>query len=87
MQLDEGTWVNVGDEPSHAFGGLGDGSHTAYIRAIDRMGNSKEDPVTFTVNTSFIGALGWTDDIALFGILIVIAALSVFFVLRRRASP
>lgn len=83
VKLDEDPWVNVGNDTSYTFNGLGDGNHIVYVKAMDEVGNSNEDQVSFTVNTSFLGGPGWIDDLAIFGALIGIVAISIFFIIKK----
>ena len=47
VKLDSGTWINTGTAISHTFNGINIGSHTVYVRATDKAGNSKEQQVNF----------------------------------------
>jgi len=81
VRLDEDSWTNVGTNTTHTFTGLSDGSHVIHVKATDKAGNTEEDTVNFTVNTSLIGGPGWTDDIIALSasiITILIAAVYLF---------
>jgi|GEM_PF-1593684 len=52
VKLDGGPWVNVGTSTSHTFTSLGEGTHTAYVRAIDNAGNGLIMGRGFTVDVS-----------------------------------
>jgi len=52
IQVDSGSWNNVGMSTSYTISSLTDGSHTVYVKAIDKAGNSAEDSVSFTVDTA-----------------------------------
>jgi hypothetical protein len=88
-RLDDNPWISTELNLAHTFGDIPDGNHTVTVKAVDKVGLSKEDSVSFIVNTSLIGGPGWTDDI------IVFAAIAVAFILviagvltvrRRRTS-
>jgi len=50
VKLDLGNSINKGTSTSHTFNGVSDGSHTVYVKAIDKAGNSKESMRSFSVN-------------------------------------
>jgi len=84
VRLDEGSWTNMGTSTAHTFSGLGDGSHTIDVKATDKAGNTRQDMVNFTVNTSLIGGPGWTDDIIAFSALIIVMLIAVLYLLKIR---
>ena len=51
VKLDDGTWTAVGTNTQHTFSALSDGTHTAYVMAVDNAGNTATDRVDFTVDT------------------------------------
>jgi len=85
VRLDGGSWINIGTSTTYIFSGLRDGSHIIDVKASDKAGNTKQDTVNFTVNTSLIGGPGWADDIIAFSvsILLVIIALTCLFKIRK----
>jgi hypothetical protein len=50
IKLDSGNWIDKGTATSHTFNGMNDGSHTICVKAIDKIGNSKEYTTSFSVN-------------------------------------
>lgn len=63
-RIDSGSWTTEADNTvnSHNFTGLDDGSHTVEVRAVDYTGNSSEDNVTFTVDTTAPSISGFSVD-------------------------
>ncbi|MBS3817562.1 MAG: S8 family serine peptidase [Candidatus Thermoplasmatota archaeon] len=51
LENEEG-WESTTNETSHTLEGLEDGNHTIYVRTTDMAGNSAEDEVTFTLDTT-----------------------------------
>jgi hypothetical protein len=51
VKLDSGTWIEKGTATSHTFNGVNVGSHTIYVRATDKTGQSKEYQRSFSVST------------------------------------
>ncbi|MCX9013723.1 MAG: DNRLRE domain-containing protein [Candidatus Methanoperedens sp.] len=49
IQLDNGGWTNKGTATSHTFSGVGAGTHTIYVKAVDNVANSAATSVGFTV--------------------------------------
>jgi hypothetical protein len=82
--LDDDSWINLGKNTTHTFKGIKDGSHILRLKAVDKANNSKEVKIRFSVNTSLIGSLGWTDDIAVFGASSLLIIGILFFLLRKR---
>lgn len=66
IKVDDGPFTDVGMNTTHVFGGLGFGSHTIDIRALDNVGNSRELSVTFQVTT------GWTLYLAIIAVAAVV---------------
>jgi hypothetical protein len=52
VRIDGGTWNHVGLNLSHVFTGLGTGTHTAEVRALDNAGNDNMDSVTLHVDVT-----------------------------------
>ena len=67
-QIDQGSWINLGLNTSYTFRDLPDGNHTLSVKAVDRVGLTKEESTSFIINTSLIGGPGWSDDIVVFGL-------------------
>jgi len=82
LKLDEEAWINVGNNTSYNFTELDDGSHTVYVKAVDKAGNSVEDSVSFTVDTTISPPM-WTVVIALVPASIVSVAV-VYFLIRKK---
>jgi len=85
VRIDGGAVV-VTDDLSQTFSGLGDGSHTVEIRALDASGNAQEATLTFRVNTNVLtwdGPFGpWVLlSLILFPLLLL---LLLFLLVRRR---
>lgn len=84
VRLDGGSWINLGTGTTHTFSGLGDGNHSIYVKAIDKAGNTRQDIVNFTVNTSLIGGPGWTDDIIAISALVIVILVAFLYLLKIR---
>jgi len=82
--LDTDSAINVGIQTAYTFRGVGDGSHTAYVRAFDRVGQQSEVSVDFVVNTSPLGGVGYFEEAALVVLVIVIVVVLVYFLRARR---
>lgn len=52
IQLDNGDWTNKGTATSHTFSGVGAGTHTIYVKAVDNAVNTATTSVSFTVQPS-----------------------------------
>jgi len=86
VQMDEGKWVDVEIKTSYVATGVNDGSHIVSIKAIDIVGNSKVEQISFTVNTSLIGGPGWIDDIAVIGGIGIITVIGLLLIISRETS-
>jgi len=84
VRLEEGSWINIGINTTYTFTGLVDGSHTIVIKAIDKAGNTKQDTVTFTINTGLIGGPGWTEEIIILSAIIIAIMGTVLCALKIR---
>jgi len=49
IRLDNGPWIDVTNRTNYRLTGLKDGKHTVTLRVKDRMGNTAEDSIIFTV--------------------------------------
>ena len=88
IRIDDGQWTNVGANISYTFTKVSDGSHRVAVRAVDKVGLSKETSIGFIVNISLIGDPGWTDDIAVFGgASVMVLAIVAYFLKTRRKTP
>jgi len=77
-------WVNVEMDNFHAFRGVGDGSHTVEIKALDKAGNVRTLSVFFTINTSPIGGPGYIEEYAIAITLIALTVGVVIYTLKLR---
>jgi hypothetical protein len=90
VNLDNGSWINVGTVQSYTFTGLGDGTHTVYIRGFDKVGHEGDVSVSFLVNTTPIGGPGYFDEAVVIAIVAAVVVVSVFlfwFLKRRVKKP
>lgn len=51
-KMDSGGYLNKGTATNHLYSSLNEGSHRIYIKAFDRLGNTKEIQVVFLVDIS-----------------------------------
>jgi len=65
IRLDSGLWIDVGVNTNHTAEGLGDGSHTFEVRAIDNAGNTNQTSISFAVNTSPLFGPGYIEEAAI----------------------
>lgn len=84
VKLDEGKWINVGNNTSYNFTELDDGSHMVYLKAVDEAGNSVEHSVNFIVDTATFPPV-WAVIIALVPAIIVSVAV-VYFLRRKKPA-
>lgn len=85
IQLDQEAMINVGNNMTQAFDGLGDGSHIVYVKAVDKIGRTTETSVTFVVNTSPIGGVGYLEEaIIIVVVAVAIGAIVCIVYLRRK---
>jgi len=90
IKLDGGLPTNVGDLNTYTFSGLNDGNHTVYVKAFDKIGRTNETSVSFVINASPPGGIGYVEEVAL--IILVVAAIGIIaYILRvkskRRLMP
>ena len=89
VRLDGGASVRVASGITHTFVGVADGLHTVTAKAVDVVGNTHEETLTFRVNTNWVtggGPFGSLPMIArILGILVVVLALLVWW-MKKRAS-
>ncbi len=52
IKLDDGSWNNVGTSTGYTFTSITDGTHTVYVKAYDKAGNSATDYVSFSIDTT-----------------------------------
>ena len=57
--------------------------HIVSLKVIDVAGSSKVEKISFTVNTSLLGGLGWIDDVVIIGGVGITILIVVFLILRR----
>jgi PKD repeat protein len=85
VKLDDGSWINTGTNSEYTFTGASDGSHVLDIIAVDQANNSRQVQIHFSVNTSFIGGPGWTEEIVVFATIGVAVSVAVAVFIIRRA--
>jgi parallel beta-helix repeat protein len=84
IRLDDGSWNNVGTNTTYTFTRLGDGGHTLGIKATDNAGNTKQDTVNFTVNTSPLLGPAYTEEAILTAIIILAALGAAALYFRKK---
>ncbi len=84
VKLDDNSWISVGTSSTYTFTQVAEGSHRAYIKAVDEAGNSAFLLVNFVINTSLLGGPGWLDDALVFGAVGVGIVVAIGFFLRSR---
>jgi len=52
INLNNGSWINLGNETSYSYTELNDGNYTVYVKAVDDVGNTAEASISFTVLTA-----------------------------------
>ncbi len=82
VKIDNGTWTKVGLNTSYNFTSLKEGSHTVYVKAVDKAGNSQTTSVTFNVKPAssglnFGGPTGVTIGISILIIIIIIVIIAI----------
>jgi len=87
IRLDSGSWINLGTNTTHTFTRLGDGTYTVEVKAFDKAGNSQAAPVNFIVNTSPIGGPGYTEEVALTVLIILIVLAIVVYASKLKRKP
>ncbi|MCP8305228.1 MAG: SMP-30/gluconolactonase/LRE family protein [archaeon] len=87
VKLDGGSWIDAGTATSHEFTGVGDGSHTVRVKAVDEVGNSKEATVNFTVSTGIIFGLDLTTLAIIGAAIVVVIVVVAYLILRGRRPP
>ena len=86
IRLDGDSWTKVGADIARTFTGLGDGSHTIDIKATDKAGNTKQDTVNFTVNTSPLFGPGYMEEAAILATIIIALGTAVYLLKIRKRS-
>jgi hypothetical protein len=88
VRVDNGTWTDTGNINSYAFTGLGDGSHTFDIKAVDASGKAKIYSLNLVINTSLIGGPGYLEEILIIvAIVAIIAVVIIYKLLKRPKAP
>ncbi len=82
VRIDNGTWTTVGTNTNYNFTDLKEGSHTVYVKAVDKAGNSQVVSVTFNVKKAstglnFGGLTGVTIGISILVIIIIIVVVAI----------
>jgi hypothetical protein len=93
IRLDGGSWTSVGTSMTDTLAGLGDGSHTIDIRAVDKAGNTEQGTVNFTVNTSLFFGPNHVGEVVIlatiimaFGVIIYLLKIREHTVKRRDSN-
>jgi len=84
IRLDGGLLTNIGTNTNHTFTGLGDGSHTVELKAVDNAGNTKQDTVNFIVNTSPLFGPGYMEEAAITTIIVAALGIALYFLKTRK---
>jgi parallel beta-helix repeat protein len=84
IRLDQGSAIGVGVQETYTFRDVSDGGHTAYVMAFDKIGQSTEVSVSFTVNTSPLGGVGYFEEAGLVVVVIVVVGVLVYYLRARR---
>ncbi|MCP8311117.1 MAG: Ig-like domain-containing protein, partial [Candidatus Methylarchaceae archaeon HK01M] len=87
VKFDGGSWINVGTATSHEFTGVTDGSHTIYVKAVDKVGNWKEAMVSFTVSAGIIFGLDLTTIAIIVAVILVVIVVVAYLIMRGRRPP
>lgn len=72
VRIDGGAYVKVNLGTTHVFTGIEDGGHTVTVKAVDKAGNIREEPIQFTTDTSITSSSG-SVGVILISIMILIA--------------
>jgi hypothetical protein len=84
IRLDAAQWINKQANTTHTFTDLPDGTHTVYIEATDKAGTTKQDTVTFIVNTSPILGPGYIEEAAIIAAIIAAGIAVAYLAMRKR---
>jgi len=84
IRLDNTSWINVGTNTTHTFTGVGEGSHTIDVKATDKAGNTKQDGVSFTVNTSPPFRPNYIEAAAIIATIMIAALGTTVFLIKIR---
>lgn len=84
IKIDDKPWIDTGLATAYTFTKLSDGIHTVLVKVVDNVGLSNEESLNFIVNTSLIGGPGWTDDIAVVGLVIIAAVITTYFLTEKK---
>ncbi|MCP8310099.1 MAG: Ig-like domain-containing protein, partial [Candidatus Methylarchaceae archaeon HK01M] len=87
VRVDPGAWMNVGTDTSDQFTGVGNGGHTVRVKAFDKVGNSKEVIVNFTVNAGIIFGLDLTTLAIIGAAIVIVIVVAVYLIMRGRRPP
>ena len=86
VKVDNGGYSEIGTQGEKTFGGLGDGSHTITVKAVDKAGNVWEEPIEFSVDSNTLSPSGPL-SVLIYVLLIIVAvivALTLFLWRRRK---
>jgi nitrous oxidase accessory protein len=85
IRLDQGSWINVTVEQLYTFNWVNDGSHTVYVRAVDKIEHSREVSVNFSVNTNPI-PFAYLEVAALATVLAVAVGITICVLRNKKKS-
>jgi hypothetical protein len=84
VKINGRSFMDVGQETSREFDGVGDGSHTIILRAYDNAGNFAEVKADVQVDTNPLSPGGPFMGIPLYIVIAAVAGLILFFLWKRR---
>jgi len=84
LTLDANLPKNAGTEQTYTFSGLNDGGHTVIVRAFDRIGQTNETSVSFVVNTSPLGGVGYFEEATLIVVVAVVIGITLYVLKLRK---
>jgi len=87
VKIDDGSWLSVEKETTHTFPDRTEGSHTVWVKAVDKARNSRVSSVSFVVNLSPLGGPGYVEEAALIVVVVaVVLGVAVYFVKFRKKT-
>ena len=90
VQLDGGSWVDVGNATSYQLTNLDDEWYFFTVKAVDQTGKEATATVSFGIYTSIWSQNGPYNGIPLFALvsaIIVLAVVAVLLLRKRRGNP
>jgi hypothetical protein len=77
VKIDGGAFASVGMAMSHNFTGLANGMHNVTVKSVDKAGNTVEQIIQFTVNTSAPSGGSTSSDLTIYIVIILILIVAV----------